>query len=115
MKTDPPYCNRVWLQGKIVSTPSIQPISQKTQATSFQLVMIESWKNAAGEHRERNNTISVEVVGKDSAKVAREAKLGSWATIEGYIRSEQAKGRDIKKVRTLTIQIWEKNDEEGNN
>jgi len=76
--------------------------------------MIESWKNVTGEHRERNNTISVEVVGKDSAKVAREARLGSWATIEGYIRSEQVKGRDIKKVRTLTIQVWEKNDEEGN-
>ena len=114
MKTDPPYCNRVWLQGKIVSTPSIQSLNQRTQATSFQLVMIESWKNVTGEHRERNNTISVEVVGKDSAKVAREARLGSWATIEGYIRSEQVKGRDIKKVRTLTIQVWEKNDEEGN-
>ena len=114
MKTHPPFCNRVWLQGKIVSTPSVQSISQRTQATSFQLVMIESWKNAVGELRGRNNTITVEVVGKDSAKVMKEAKLGFWATIEGYIRSEQSKGRDLTKVRTLTIDIWERSDDERN-
>lgn len=68
--------------------------------------MIESWVNAQGEHRERKNTITVEVVGKYSAKIATEAKLGLWATIEGYIRSEQLKGRDLKKIRTLSIQIW---------
>lgn len=74
--------------------------------------MVESWTNASGESRERNNHITVEVVGKDSAKVAKEAKIGSWATIEGYVRSEQSKGRDIKKVRTLTINIWERDCDE---
>jgi single-stranded DNA-binding protein len=74
--------------------------------------MVESWTNAAGEARERNNHFTVEVVGKDSAKVAKEAKIGSWATIEGYLRSEQSKGRDIKKVRTLTIHIWERDSDE---
>jgi single-stranded DNA-binding protein len=74
--------------------------------------MVESWVNAQGEPRERNNHITVEVVGKDSAKVAKEAKVGSWATIEGYLRSEQSKGRDIKKVRTLTIHIWERDSDE---
>jgi len=69
--------------------------------------MIESWENAQGEYRERKNQITVEVVGKDSAKVAAEAKLGSWATIEGYMRSEQSKGRELTKVRTLSIDIWE--------
>jgi len=76
--------------------------------------MVESWTNAQGERRERNNHITVEVVGKDSAKVAKEAKLGSWATIEGYIRSEQSKGRDLTKIRTLTIQIWERGEDEEN-
>lgn len=74
--------------------------------------MVESWTNASGELRERNNYVTVEVVGKDSAKVATEAKIGSWATIEGYLRSEQSKGRDIKKVRTLVINIWERESDE---
>lgn len=69
--------------------------------------MIESWKNAQGEYRERKNRITVEVVGKDSARVAKEAKLGLWVTIEGYIRSEQWKGEELIKVRTLSIEIWE--------
>ena len=69
--------------------------------------MIESWENAQGEYRERKNRITVEVVGKDSARVAKEAKLGFWVSIEGYIRSEQWKGSEIIKVRTLSIKIWE--------
>lgn len=68
--------------------------------------MMESWENAAGERRERKNTILVEIVGRDSARIAREAALGLWVTVEGYLRSEQFKGRDLKKVRTLSIQIW---------
>ena len=96
-----------------MSAPSVQAISKRTKATSFELVMVESWTNASGETRERNNHITVEVVGKNSAKVAEEAKIGSWATIEGYIRSEQSKGRDIKKVRTLTISIWERDSDEN--
>ena len=73
------------------------------------MAMIESWENAQGEYRERKNTITVEVVGKDSAKIASEAKQGLWATIEGYVRSEQSKGSDLKKIRTLSIKIWKGN------
>lgn len=69
--------------------------------------MVESWENASGERRERKNRILVEVVGRDSARIAKEVQLGSWVTVEGYIRSEQFKGQEITKVRTLTIQVWE--------
>jgi single-stranded DNA-binding protein len=69
--------------------------------------MVEGWFNADGSYRERKNRIAVEVVGKDSAEVAERARLGSWVTLEGYIRSEQFKGQDLTKVRTLKVDVWE--------
>ncbi len=75
--------------------------------TSFTLSIVESWLNADGEYRERKNRVTVEVVGRDSAQVAREAKLGSWVYLEGYIRSENFKGQTLIKVRTLEIIVWE--------
>jgi len=73
--------------------------------------MVESWLNPDGEARARKNRVLVEVVGRDAEKVAREARLGSWVTIEGYIRSEQFKGQDLTKVRTLSIDIWGDHDQ----
>jgi single-stranded DNA-binding protein len=106
MDNQPPYINRVHMQGEVTSTPSVKAINSRTRVTSFQLTMIESWENAAGEYRERKNRITVEVVGKDSARVADEASLGSWVTLEGYFRSEQFKGQELTKVRTLSIDVW---------
>ncbi len=103
----PPYINRTWLQGTVASTPTVSSISAKTKLTSFQLAVVESWLNPDGELRSRKNRVLVEVVGKDSERVAQHAKLGSWVTLEGYIRSEQFKGQDLIKVRTLSIDIWE--------
>jgi len=68
--------------------------------------MVESWRNSAGEICERKNKVTVEVVGRDSAYVAENAKLGSWVTLEGYFRSEQFKGQELTKVRTFSITIW---------
>lgn len=72
--------------------------------------MVESWLNGDGSHRERKNRIYIEVVGKDSAEIAAKAKIGSWVTLEGYIRSEQFKGQELTKVRTLAIEVWEADD-----
>jgi single-stranded DNA-binding protein len=72
--------------------------------------MIEGWYNAAGERKERRNRVMVEVVGRDSAVIAKSVKLGSWVSIEGYIRSEQFKGQEFTKVRTLTVDAWESGD-----
>ena len=72
--------------------------------------MVESWLNGDGDLRERKNRIQIEVVGKDSAKIADIARLGSWVTLEGYIRSEQFKGQELIKVRTLAITVWESDD-----
>jgi len=68
--------------------------------------MVESWVNPDGETRARKNRVLVEVVGRDAERAAAEARLGCWVTIEGYIRSEQFKGQDLIKVRTLSIEIW---------
>lgn len=108
--TEPPYTNIVHLQGKITSAPTVKALNQRTSLTAFQVSVIESWLNGDGSIRERKNRIHVEVVGKHSAKVAMVAKLGSWVTIEGYIRSEQFKGQNLTKVRTLAIEVWETGD-----
>jgi single-stranded DNA-binding protein len=108
---EPPYTNRVWLQGRIFSTPTRKALNARTSITSFMLAMVESWDNASGETRERKNRVMVEVVGRDSKRVADEAKLGSWVTLEGYIRSELFKGQELVKVRTLVVNVWEGPDE----
>lgn len=101
-----PYINRVDFQGEVTSSPSIKAISQRTKVTSFQLSMTESWVNGQGELRERKNRITIEVVGKDATRAAEEVSLGSWVTLEGYVRSENFKGQTVIKVRTLQIHVW---------
>lgn len=76
--------------------------------------MIESWENAQGEYRERKNRVLIDVVGKEAARVAAEVRLGSRVKLEGYLRSEQLKGQDLVKVRTLSIDVWEEEPYERN-
>jgi single-stranded DNA-binding protein len=109
---EPPFINRVWLQGQISTHPSTKALNTQTNLTTFQVSSTESWRNAEGELKERKNRITVEVVGKDSARVATVAHVGSWVTIEGYLRSEQFKGQDLIKIRTLSINVWGDVDED---
>lgn len=102
-----PYVNRVWLQGRVISTPSLKALNQRTSVTSFLLSMVESWENASGATKERRNRILIEVVGRDAASVAETTRVGYWASIEGYIRSELFKGQELVKVRTFRITTWE--------
>ena len=85
----------------------MKSISQRTNVTAFQLSTVESWQNGAGETKERKNRVQIEVVGRDAARAYEEIRLGSWVTIEGYIRSENFKGQVMMKVRTLSIEVWE--------
>lgn len=92
------------------SNPTTKALNQKTNVTSFMLAMVESWENASGETKERKNRVMVEVVGRDSRRVADQVRLGRWVTLEGYIRSETFKGQEFVKVRTLTVSVWEADD-----
>lgn len=85
----------------------MKALNPQTNVTTFVVSTTESWINGAGEAKERKNRITIEVVGRDSAHVSSVARVGSWVTIEGYIRSEQFKGQEIVKVRTLSITVWE--------
>jgi len=106
----PPYKNSLWLQGVVTSHPVVKSLSERTKVTAFYLTMVERWVNSSGEPRERKNRVLVEVVGRDSAYVAKNVEMGTWVSIEGYIRSEQFKGQEIIKVRTFCIDIWEEGD-----
>jgi len=82
-------------------------MNARTKVTSFQLSTVESWRSGDGSVRERKNRVQIEVVGRDAEKIFREIRLGSWVTLEGYVRSEQFKGQDLMKIRTLSIIPWE--------
>lgn len=103
----PPFINRVHLQGQVSSHPVQKAMNARTNFTTFELSLVESWDNAEGERRERKNRVTIEVVGRDSDMVVEIAKVGAWVTLEGYIRSEIFKGDMHMKVRTLSIALWE--------
>jgi primosomal replication protein N len=105
--TTPPFVNRVHLQGQVSSHPVQKAMNARTSFTTFELTLVESWDNADGQRCERKNRVTVEVVGRDSDKVFARAGVGSWVTIEGYIRSEIFKGEILMKVRTLSVYLWE--------
>lgn len=69
--------------------------------------MTESWVNDTGKTVERKNRIMIEVVGRDAEMAHREIKMGSFVTLEGFFRSDNAKGKVWTKVRTLSIDIWD--------
>lgn len=106
----PPSINRLWLQGEVSSHPVTKPMNARLSITTFELSMVESWVDGdTGETKERHNRIMVEVLGRDAQRVAKEARLGAWVSLEGYLRSEVFKGENVIKVRTLSIKIWEAN------
>jgi single-stranded DNA-binding protein len=78
--------------------------------TSFSLCVVESWVDETGKQKRRNNVVLIEVLGRDAETVASTARLGSWVTLEGYVRSEEARGQHVVKVRTLRIEVWEQPD-----
>jgi len=96
------------MQGRVWTAPILKSLNARTKVASFCLSLVESWSNDQGQPRERNNLPLIEVVGKDAERVFAEAKVGSWVTIEGYLRTEEIKGGHVTKVRTLNITIWDK-------
>jgi single-stranded DNA-binding protein len=112
---DVPHTNRIWLQGRVISTPVIRPLNPRTKATAFTIAMTESWRDDAGAIKQRQNTVIVEVIGRDAESVAARARVGSIVTLEGYLRSDELKGQHVLRVRTLSITVWEDGDGQSRN
>lgn len=108
-----PFINKCVLQGRVISDPVIKALSSKTNITTFRLLLLETWVDGDGNQGEHKNRVVVEVIGRDSAWVKREASRGCWATIEGYVRTGVFKGQDVVKVRTLNINLWRPNEAYG--
>lgn len=86
-------------------------MNARTKVASFALSCVESWRNDDGLVRERKNVVAIEVLGRDAEHVAVTVRIGSWVTLEGYIRTEELKGQHAVKVRTLSITVWEEGHE----
>jgi len=99
----PLYINKVWLSGKVHTQPRIRKISEKTKATSFILATMESWESRNGDAREHRNEILVEVLGRDAQAVYDNLSPGDWVNVDGYMRSDQFKGRTAMSVRVYKI------------
>ena len=108
---EPQYVDRIWLQGRIQSVPTIKQLSPRTKMTSFLLVTVEQWRDDDGKPKTRNNLLPIEVIGRDSEEAFARARPGLWVTIEGYVRSDIVKGQNVHRVRTFNIHIWEHNAE----
>lgn len=106
MSVDKPYQNKVWFQGTIVSNPSVMTMSSGKKSATFQLCHVESWVDTDGTQKQRRNVIPVETLGRAAEYVLEHATLGVWATVDGYLRSELAKGQTIIRIRAYSITIW---------
>lgn len=102
----PPTKNRVWLQGEVASQPTLRSLPSDTSIATFQLGVVETWRDERGHQKERKNLVPVEVLGTRAEQLMREIRYGSWVTIEGYLRVDQIKGQSTLRVRTYSIEVW---------
>lgn len=96
------FINKVWLSGQVHSQPRIRNISEKTKLTSFMMSVSETWLSRDGETKSHRNDILVEVLGREAESAGR-LMPGEWISVDGYLRSEQFKGRTVISVRVYNI------------
>lgn len=108
------YINKVWINGKVRTHPRIRSISERTKLTSFVVSVVETWASPTGERKEHRNDIPVEVLGKEAEAVCAKLSPGDFVSIDGYLRSEQFKGRTQLRIRVFNI-TYEGADEHAGN
>ena len=97
------YVNKVWLRGHVRTHPKIRNISDRTKLTSFMISVMEEWEGRDGERKSHRNDVTVEVLGRDAESIFDKLSPGDWVTVDGYLRSEQYKGRTSLTVRVFNI------------
>jgi single-stranded DNA-binding protein len=97
------HINKVWLSGTVRTHPQIRQLSEKTKLTSFSLSVLETWESRGGETKSHRNDIQIEVLGKEAQAAYDTLSPGKWVSVDGYLRSEQFKGRLQIKVRVFNI------------
>lgn len=100
--------NRVWLEGVVKTHPKIRSMTEKTKVTAFIVSSLETWESPDGEPRSHRNDIPVEILGKDAEDASKIIKPGDKVKIDGYLRSDQYRGRSILKVRGYNIYYEQK-------
>ncbi|MHC4647370.1 MAG: single-stranded DNA-binding protein [Planctomycetota bacterium] len=97
------YINKVWISGKVHTQPRIRNLSERTKLTSFMVSAMETWASRNGESKSHRNDILVEVLGKEAQPAFDGLSPGDWVSVDGYLRSEQFKGRTVLSVRVYNI------------
>lgn len=101
------YINKVWLSGTVRTHPRIRNLSEKTKLTSFTISVLETWIGPNGEEKTHRNDILIDVVGKEAIRAYDTLKPGDVVSVDGYLRSEQFKGRTVISVRVYNINYGE--------
>ena len=109
-----PYINKVWVGGVVKTHPKIRSISEKTKLTSFMISVLEKWDSPTGERKQHRNDIPIEVLGKEAEPAFVSLSPGDWVSVDGYLRSEQFKGRTQLRIRVFNIS-YEGSDEQRRN
>lgn len=108
------FINKVWLNGVVKTHPKIRSISEKTKLTYFMMSVLETWGSPTGERKQHRNDIPVEVLGKEADAACEKLSPGDWVSVDGYLRSEQFKGKTQLRIRVFNISYEGKNEPFGN-
>jgi single-stranded DNA-binding protein len=96
--------NRSQLTGRVVATPSLSTLGSFTQVATLLLATAEFFqRRGSGDRGHHINLHLVQVLGKDAERASQIA-LGSWATVDGYQRTDSG-GPSV--VRVYSINAWE--------
>lgn len=72
---------------------------------------METWASKNGKQKSHRNDILVEVLGKEAQSAYEVLVPGEWVNIDGYLRSDQYKGKSILTVRVYNISYKDKTDD----
>ena len=98
------------LTGTIASAPAWVPLSNSKRALVFTLQNNEHYQLSNGEAAVHQNSITVEVLGRNAEKYASEFVAGQRCQIVGYLRMDMMRGQERIRVRAFKIE-----DAGGNN
>ena len=104
------YINKVWLSGIVKTHPQIRQLSENTKLTCFSLSTLETWESKCGETKSHRNDILIEILGKEADSAYSNLSPGKWVSVDGYLRTEQFKGKQQTKVRVYNITYEGTND-----
>jgi len=92
--------NQVELIGRLGNDPEFRTLNSGDRVCNIRLATTETWKNDAGERKERTTWHTVEVFGKGKVNAIEKClRKGSLVHIIGQLRYDEYEKDGVKQVR----------------